>query len=52
MINADDLYRRLDEIRTAIEENTRPDGVCQFDAEVTMITLNLALRCVKENEPE
>lgn len=50
MYYAKDLYRKLDDIREAIEDNSEPDGTCRFSINEVVVSLNLALRCITEPE--
>lgn len=52
MVDVNELYSKLDEIRAAIEQNTDADGTCHFSVVALKATLNLALQCVTELMPE
>jgi len=52
MIRAEDLYKKLENIKIAIQENTSSDGTCHFDANAVRVCLNVALSCVNENRDE
>ena len=52
MIRAEDLYQKLEEIKTAIQVNSSSDGTCQFDVLAVKVCLNVALNCVNENRDE
>lgn len=50
MADAEELYRKLDEIRDAIKKNSGQDGSCHFNVTEVSISLNLALRCITETQ--
>lgn len=48
MADVNDLYRKVDEIREAIQNRTEPDGTCNFNIHEAYVALKFALRCIED----